>query len=88
MGMLRHIDRERVEKAVSLMADPANRPVFVHCLRGQDRTGVVVAAYRMEVDGWALPEAEKEMQAYGFNNIWVNLKQLIHKLAADLGKTK
>ncbi|MGH8996219.1 MAG: tyrosine-protein phosphatase [Acidimicrobiales bacterium] len=32
-----------IAKAISLVADPSNHPVVVHCLAGKDRTGVVVA---------------------------------------------
>jgi hypothetical protein len=36
-------------------------------LRGVDRTGVVAAVCRMEVDGWSEAEAEAEMKAFGFH---------------------
>jgi protein tyrosine/serine phosphatase len=66
------------------MADPANRPVFVHCRQGQDRTGIVVAAYRMKTDGWPLDLAEAEMESFGFNGVWVNLRHFLHRYAAGL----
>lgn len=69
--------REKVDRVVMLMSDPANQPVYVHCRHGQDRTGIVVAAYRMSHDNWRLKDAEAEMQAFGFNDIWVNFKQFI-----------
>jgi len=77
MEMSRDGLRAKVDRAVALMADPANQPVFVHCRQGQDRTGIVVAAYRIKMEGWPLADAEAEMQAFGFNNIWVNFKQFI-----------
>lgn len=40
--------------------------VFVHCLHGQDRTGLIVAIYRIK-HGWTKPDAEKEMLAHGFH---------------------
>ncbi len=76
------VDVETVRQAVALMADPANQPVFVHCAHGQDRTGVVVAVYRMDVDGWAEAEAEEEMQAFGFNDIWMQLKDFVRRYPA------
>lgn len=82
MNTFEDVDLERVRKAVALMADPANHPVFVHCAHGQDRTGVVVAAYRMDVEGWAQAAAEDEMQAFGFNDIWVQLKDFVRHYAA------
>jgi hypothetical protein len=39
---------------------------YVHCLRGRDRTGVVVGCYRMWIEGWSKPAAEREMDEMGF----------------------
>jgi protein tyrosine/serine phosphatase len=75
--------REKVDRVVALMADPANQPVFVHCRHGQDRTGIVMAAFRMKQQGWRLAEAEAEMQDFGFNDIWVNFKRFIRQYGAQ-----
>ena len=40
-------------------------------------TGVVVAVYRMEVDGWSKTEAMAEMEAFGFHWIWFRLKKTV-----------
>ena len=79
------VDPETVRKAVALMADPANQPVFVHCRQGRDRTGLVVAVYRMEVDGWTPEEAEEEMQAYGFHDVWFRMKNFVHRYRSGNG---
>ena len=46
----------------------APKPVYVHCRSGQNRTGVMVAAYRVIVEGEgdanAIEKAVKEMEAY------------------------
>lgn len=76
--------KEKVEQVVELMSDPANQPVYVHCRHGQDRTGIVVAAYRMKQQGWSLADAEAEMQAFGFNDVWVNFKKFIRQYGAQL----
>lgn len=78
--------REKVDRVVALMADPANQPVYVHCRHGQDRTGIVVAAFRMKQQGWSLADAEAEMQAYGFNDVWVNFKKFIRQYGAQIVK--
>lgn len=80
--------KEKVERVVALMADPANQPVYIHCRHGQDRTGIVVAAYRMKQQGWSLADAEAEMQAFGFNDVWVNFKQFIRQYGAQLEKPR
>ncbi len=77
MSTFGDVNPEMVRKAVALMADPANQPVFVHCRQGRDRTGVVVAVYRMEIDGWSPKEAEEEMQAYGFHDVWFRMKSFV-----------
>jgi protein tyrosine/serine phosphatase len=40
---------------------------FVHCQHGQDRTGLVVGAYRVKVEHWTKAAAYKEMKAHGFH---------------------
>jgi protein tyrosine phosphatase (PTP) superfamily phosphohydrolase (DUF442 family) len=48
-----------------LRANPGKK-VFVHCRYGDDRTGMMIAAYRMSVEGWTAEEARREMDQYGF----------------------
>ena len=42
---------EQVSQFLALVTDPANQPVYVHCVEGRHRTGVMTAIYRMTVDG-------------------------------------
>lgn len=54
-----------LEAFLALIRDPAAGPVFVHCLRGADRTGLVSAVRRMELDGWEPLPAAREMVELG-----------------------
>lgn len=56
---------DQIERALRLIDDPENQPILVHCLHGSDRTGIVVAAYRMRRDGWSKDEAVREMKGLG-----------------------
>ena len=51
---------------MSIVNDPANQPVYVHCVGGRHRTGVMTAAYRMSEDGWTAERAFKEMKDFKF----------------------
>lgn len=44
--------------------------IFVHCLLGEDRTGVFIATYRMSVQKWPVAQALREMYSFGFNGFW------------------
>jgi protein tyrosine/serine phosphatase len=50
----------------------APKPVLVHCWHGSDRTGVVVAMYRMAVQGWSREAAIDEFKhgGYGYHEKW------------------
>jgi protein tyrosine/serine phosphatase len=51
---------------LQVVNDERNWPVFVHCAAGRHRTGVLLAVYRMEVDGWDARRAYDEMKDYKF----------------------
>jgi tyrosine-protein phosphatase SIW14 len=88
LNMLGNGDIEKVDRVVEIMADPAQQPVFVHCKLGVDQTGIVVAAYRMKIEGWPLGLAEAEMESFGFNGIGVNLRRFLQRYAAGLEQRK
>ncbi len=85
-SVLKDVNIEKVNSLIDIMINPDNQPVYVHCKLGQDRTGIVIAAYRIRVDRWSLKEAEAEMQAFGFNDLWYELKEFIRKYAKSLSK--
>jgi protein tyrosine/serine phosphatase len=54
---------------LSVMDDPSNHPVLLHCFAGVHRTGAMVAVYRMQFDGWSNAEALEELRAGGYKNL-------------------
>jgi hypothetical protein len=55
-----------LEQFLKLLDDPATYPVLIHCRAGLHRTGVLVAVYRMEYQGWDMPAALREVKRNGF----------------------
>jgi protein tyrosine phosphatase (PTP) superfamily phosphohydrolase (DUF442 family) len=59
---------EQISQILSLLEDTGAGAVFVHCKRGADRTGAVIAAYRIAHDNWsndrALAEAKSDGMAF------------------------
>lgn len=58
-------DHDSVMLATSVLANDLYRPLFLHCHMGVDRTGFIVAAYRMMYQGWTYEAALKEMRDNG-----------------------
>ena len=56
----------QLQEFLKIVNDPANQPVYVHCVGGRHRTGVMTAAYRMTQDGWNSDRAFAEMKQYKF----------------------
>lgn len=59
---------EQTAHFLSLVNDPKNWPVYVHCKGGRHRTGALTAVYRITHDGWTAAQAWEEMKAYDFND--------------------
>lgn len=65
------------------------KPVLVHCKHGSDRTGVVIAAYRMILQNWSKEEAIAEFMKpeFGYHEKWFpNLLKLLQNM--DLYKIR
>jgi len=51
-------------KIRSILIDESNLPLLVHCHGGGDRSGIVTALYRVEIQGWPLDKALQEMNRH------------------------
>lgn len=74
---------EDVVKALRAI-EAAPKPVLVHCQYGADRTGVVLAMYRVVVQNWTKEDALAEMTGggFGFHTRFVNIPAFVK--AADV----
>lgn len=80
-----HVTDDEIFDFLRIASDPAKQPVLVHCQHGADRTGLMVAAYRVVVQDWNKEDAIREMQhgGYGYHVIWMNLPPVIRNLDVD-----
>jgi protein tyrosine/serine phosphatase len=64
---------EEIHAVLEVIRNPEHHPVFIHCKRGADRTGTVVAVYRMLFDGWTDEEANREAKHHGIGwwQVWM-----------------
>ena len=83
-----HPEEKEIMEFLQIVTDKKNQPVFVHCLHGADRTGLMCAVYRVAIDGWTKSEALDEMKngGFGYHNIWKNIENFFLEL--DIEKIK
>jgi protein tyrosine/serine phosphatase len=76
LNSLSPIDDEATGKAIGsllgVINDPKNQPVFVHCEHGKDRTGLIVALYRVYFQHWSKEKAHQEMLDLGHSTFWTS----------------
>jgi tyrosine-protein phosphatase SIW14 len=76
----------KLAEFMSIVNDPARQPVYVHCVGGRHRTGVMTAAYRMTEDGWTADQAFREMKQYNFGAVFLHseFKQFVDGYRPEL----
>ena len=70
-----------IAKFMSLVDDPEGGAVYVHCVGGRHRTGVMTAVYRMTKDGLTGEQAFKEMKQhkYGPDFLHPEFKKFVYQ---------
>jgi protein-tyrosine phosphatase len=67
----------RVKQILHVLTDANNGGVFIHCKQGSDRTGTIVALYRILVQNWPFEQAYSEMRAHHFKPWWFALREKV-----------
>jgi tyrosine-protein phosphatase SIW14 len=77
----------QIVEFLDLVRAHPNTKIFVHCQRGADRTGVMIAAYRIAVEHKSVAEAVSEMRQYHYDWFWLpHLRRYIESLPESLQK--
>lgn len=56
-----------IAQFLNLVRENPGKKIFVHCNTGIDRTGMMIAGYRMAEQHWTAQDALKEMEVFGFS---------------------
>jgi len=67
---------EKVQAELDRLIE-AHGAVFVHCAFGCERTGIVVACYRIRHNGYTPQQALDEAEGYGMRGMFVGAKEFI-----------
>lgn len=62
---------------ILFLANEAEGPVFIHCRRGSDCTGAIVACYRIEHDHWKRSDALQEAEKLGMRWLEFGMKRFV-----------
>jgi tyrosine-protein phosphatase SIW14 len=81
---LKGMGRPTEDQIATVLAIVQNSPgrVFVHCRYGCDRTGTVIACYRIQHDGWSSAAALTEARRYGMSKFERGMRAYV----LDFGK--
>ena len=74
-----------------LVLTESRSPVVVHCWHGADRTGAVVALYRMVVQGWTREQAIAELMDPRFGHhagVYPNIREYLETVNVDAMRTR
>jgi protein tyrosine phosphatase (PTP) superfamily phosphohydrolase (DUF442 family) len=77
-----HAEEEDVVEFLKVVADKSRGPFLVHCQHGADRTGLMIAAYRVAVCGWSKAEAIAELTegGSGFHEVFQNIIKFVNDM--------
>lgn len=81
MSVITPPKESKVDAFLQIAQDPAQLPVYFHCMQGRDRTGTMALAYRVKVQNWDFQQAYGEMKSYGFHTYLLGLRLFVQNYA-------
>jgi tyrosine-protein phosphatase SIW14 len=78
----------KILQFLNIVDDAAKQPVYVHCVGGRHRTGVMTAIYRMTNEAWTADKAFAEMKQYKFGADFLHpeFKQAVYSYRPDVNR--
>lgn len=80
-----NIKDESIIEALTVIQN-SPKPVLVHCRHGADRTGMIVAFYRIVYQNWTKEQAKDELVngGFGYHSIFTNILIKIDRADIDV----
>ena len=81
----KELNEEEIVQVLKII-EKAEQPILVHCWYGSDRTGTIIAAYRIIVENWSKKDAITEFtnEVFGYHKKrYPNLLKLLKNLDVD-----
>jgi tyrosine-protein phosphatase SIW14 len=69
MGFVDASEQNSILQILADLTDPNLQPIYVHCEHGEDRTGLIVAMERVQLEGWTKTQARAEWTAFGHDGM-------------------
>lgn len=78
-------DSKVVDALRAIRAAEQNGPVLLHCQHGADRTGLIVAMYRLIYQQWSKEAALEELTqgGYGYHALWKNIPHYLRTVDVE-----
>ncbi len=71
----------KAKEFVSVTEDKSKGPFYVFCTDGVNRVGEMSAIYRVAKSQWTVEQALKEIDDFGFNSYYYNLRSYVYTYA-------
>lgn len=78
----------RIARILEIIAAPESGRVLIHCRSGVDRTGMIVALYRMQTEGWTTNDALAEAERNGMRRIQFWMRDYTEDYGDRMQKSK
>jgi tyrosine-protein phosphatase SIW14 len=77
----------QVAAFLQLVHDHSKEKIFVHCYFGDDRTGVMIASYRMADQHWTPDQAYNEMRFFHFHTYLILMGHYVKRFPDDFASS-